>query len=178
MKRKIILVKELVGNSLERCSSIVFIVGSNFSVDDYMNGESEVCLVGTVKVCYCFASESREGLIRSCWNFDHKRRPQVSEIVEFLASNPRIISPCVDVPLASVQMDDDTGQLQMKLPSMTFRKCSVSVNFTSPATAAACAYLREPLLSSTDPLSTTEPSQNVELNSETESENMRAVSMF
>lgn len=153
-------------------------MGSNFSVDDHMNGESEVCFVGIVKVCHCFASESREGLIQSCWNFDHKRRPQVSEIVEFLASNPRIISPCVDVPLASVQMDDDTGQLQMQLPSMTFRKCSVSVNFTSTAAADACASLREPLLSSTDPLSTTELSQNIELNSETEPENMQAVSMF
>lgn len=119
-----------------------------------------------------------EGLIRSCWNFDHKRRPHVSEIVEFLANNPRLISPCLDVPLASVQMDDDTGQLQMQLPNITFRKCSVSMNFTSPATTAACAYLREPLLSSTDPLSTTELSNNMELNSKTEPENMQAVSMF
>jgi len=129
-------------------------------------------------VCYRFAFEFREGLIRSCWNFDHKRRPQVSEIVEFLANNPRLISPCLDVPLASVQMDDNTGQLQVKLPNMTFRKCSLSMNFTSPATAAGCAYLREPLLSSTDPLSTTELSQNMELNSKTEPENVQAVSMF
>jgi hypothetical protein len=154
-------------------------VGSNFAVDDHMNGESDRnYFVGIVKMSYCFASESREGLIRSCWNFDHKRRPHVSEIVEFLANNPRLISPCLDVPLASVQMDDDTGQLQMQLPNITFRKCSVSMNFTSPATTAACAYLREPLLSSTDPLSTTELSNNMELNSKTEPENMQAVSMF
>lgn len=143
-----------------------------------MVNQTEICFAGILKACYCFAFEFREGLIRSCWNFEHKRRPQVSEIVEFLANNPRLISPCLDVPLASVQMDDDTGQLQMKLPNMTFRKCSVSMNFTSPATAAACAYLREPLLSSTDPLSTTELSQNMELNSKTEPENMQAVSMF
>jgi len=152
-------------------------MGSNF-IYDHMNGESEICFVGIVKVCYCFAFEFREGLIRSCWNFDHKRRPQLSEIVEFLANNPRLISPCLDMPLASVQMDDDTGQLQMKLPNLTFRKCSLSMNFTSPATAAACAYLREPLLSSTEPLSTTELSQNMELNSKTEPENVQAVSMF
>jgi hypothetical protein len=102
----------------------------------------------------------------------------VSEIVEFLANNPRLISPCLDVPLASVQMDDNTSQLQMQLPNMLFRKCSVSMNFTSPATASACAYLREPLLSYTDPLSTTELSKDIELNRNTDPENMQAVSMF
>jgi hypothetical protein len=154
-------------------------VGSNFAVDDHVNGESDRNLFcRNSKSVVFFFSESREGLIRSCWNFDHKRRPHVSEIVEFLANNPRLISPCLDVPLASVQMDDDTGQLQMQLPNITFRKCSVSMNFTSPATGASCAYLREPLLSSTDPLSTTELSKNMEMNSETEPENMHAVSVL
>ncbi|XP_069698476.1 uncharacterized protein [Periplaneta americana] len=110
-----------------------------------------------------------EGLIRSCWNFDHKRRPHISEIVEFLANNPRLISPCLDVPLASVQMEDDTEHLDIQLPNVTFRKCSVSMNFITgsgvPSTdGSACAYVREPLLSSTHS-SSTELSKYMELNS-------------
>ncbi|CAG2057754.1 unnamed protein product [Timema podura] len=69
----------------------------------------------------------REGLIQSCWNNDHKKRPQASEIVEFLANNPRLLTPCLDIPLSSVQMED-TGQLEMTLPE-NFRKCSVSLSF-------------------------------------------------
>ncbi|XP_067007078.2 uncharacterized protein [Anabrus simplex] len=68
-----------------------------------------------------------ECLIQSCWNLDSKKRPRASEIVEFLANNPRLIAPCLDMPLASVQMED-TGQLEMQLPEK-FRKCSVSLSF-------------------------------------------------
>lgn len=64
-----------------------------------------------------------ESLIKSCWNSDYKKRPQASEIVEFLANNPRLLSPCLDVPLSSVQIED-TEQLEISL-----RKCSVSLNF-------------------------------------------------
>jgi hypothetical protein len=102
----------------------------------------------------------------------------VSEIVEFLANNPRLISPCLDVPLASVQMDDDTGQLEVRLQNMTFRKCSVSMNFTSSADAAACSYIREPLLSSTHSSSSTELSKYMALNSETEPDGMQAMSIL
>ncbi|PNF24218.1 hypothetical protein B7P43_G15826 [Cryptotermes secundus] len=119
-----------------------------------------------------------EGLIRSCWNFDHKRRPQVSEIVEFVANNPRLISPCLDVPLASVQMDDYAEQLEMGLPNITFRKCSVPMKFMSQTDAAACAYVREPLLLSTHSLSSTEFGKYMELNSEVEPGGMQPVSIL
>lgn len=71
----------------------------------------------------------REGLLKSCWNQDSKMRPAASEIVEFLANNPRLLAPCLDVPLSSVQMED-TGQLEMHLPEQ-FRKCSVSLSTKS-----------------------------------------------
>lgn len=53
---------------------------------------------------------------------DAKVRPTAKEIVEFLANNPRLVFPCLDVPLSSVQLED-TGQLEMHFPE-NFRKCS------------------------------------------------------
>lgn len=51
---------------------------------------------------------SRENLIRSCWTQQSDKRPRASEIVEFLANKPRIISPCIDnVPTLSVPHTDD-----------------------------------------------------------------------
>lgn len=60
--------------------------------------------------------------MKSCWQLDSKVRPTAKEIVEFLANNPRLVFPCLDVPLASVQLED-TGQMEMHLPE-NFRKCS------------------------------------------------------
>lgn len=64
--------------------------------------------------CYCltFNYYFREGLFRSCWSVDHTKRSTAPEIVEFLANNPRLLFPCLDVPLASVQIEH-SGQMQM-----------------------------------------------------------------
>ncbi len=45
-----------------------------------------------------------ETLLKTCWNMTPTKRPTSSEIVELLSNNPRLISPCIDVPLASVQV--------------------------------------------------------------------------
>lgn len=82
------------------------------------------------------------------------------------------------MPLASVQMDDDIGQLEMRLPNVTFRKCSVSMNFSPSADAAACAYAREPLLLSTNSSSSTELSKYMALNSEIEPDGVQAMSIL
>ncbi|XP_071449502.1 uncharacterized protein [Hetaerina americana] len=66
-----------------------------------------------------------EALLRSCWDLEVKKRMQASGIVDFLANNPRLISPCLDVPLASVQMED-SDQLDIHLPQR-LRKCSMSM---------------------------------------------------
>ncbi|XP_032691676.1 uncharacterized protein LOC116854152 isoform X2 [Odontomachus brunneus] len=71
-----------------------------------------------------------ENLMYSCWNVDHTKRPTAPYIVDFLATNPRIVSPCLDVPLASVQLEN-TGQLDIHL-SENIRKFSLSWPPESP----------------------------------------------
>ena len=58
------------------------------------------------------------------------KRPSASEIVELLSNTPRLIAPCVDVPLASVQVER-TDSLEM-IPSV--RKPSGSVSQTNKPT--------------------------------------------
>lgn len=60
----------------------------------------------------------------SCWNVDHTKRPTAPEIVDFLATNPRIIAPCLDVPLSSVQLEH-TAQVDIQLTENN-RKVSFS----------------------------------------------------
>ena len=43
--------------------------------------------------------------MRACWSHSPAKRPTAVEIVELLNSNPRLVSPCIDVPLASVQIE-------------------------------------------------------------------------
>ena len=50
-------------------------------------------------ICNC-----RETLLKSCWNKTPTQRPTAAELVELLSNNPRLITPCIDVPLASVQV--------------------------------------------------------------------------
>ena len=54
----------------------------------------------------------RASLLRSCWSPTPTKRPSASEVVELLYNNPRLISPCIDVPLASVQIER-TDSLEM-----------------------------------------------------------------
>merc|ERR1719510_2180567 len=60
-----------------------------------------------------------ENLLKSCWNMTATKRPSASEIVELLYNNPRLISPCIDVPLASVQIErkDSLELIPKKSPS-------------------------------------------------------------
>ena len=44
-------------------------------------------------------------MLKSCWSHTPSKRPTAGEIVELLNSNPRLVSPCIDVPLASVQIE-------------------------------------------------------------------------
>ncbi|XP_063891136.1 uncharacterized protein LOC110381996 [Helicoverpa armigera] len=50
-----------------------------------------------------------EGLIKSCWQQEHKARPSAAEVAAFLAESPRLLAPCLDVPLDALPLDLDCG---------------------------------------------------------------------
>lgn len=68
-----------------------------------------------------------ETLLRSCWSITPTKRPTGGEVAELLGNNPRLVSPCIDVPLASVQIER-TDSLEM-IPNM--RKPSGSISQTN-----------------------------------------------
>ncbi|EZA52311.1 Insulin receptor [Ooceraea biroi] len=83
-----------------------------------------------------------ESLMYSCWNVDHTTRPTAPEIVDYLAMNPRIVSPCLDVPLSSVQLEH-TGEFDIDL-SKTNRKFSISWPSQRPSQSYESQSLNSP----------------------------------
>ena len=57
------------------------------------------------------------------------RRPSAAEIVEVLGNNPRLVSPCIDVPLASVQVER-TDSLEMIPRTGLATGCSATTEYT------------------------------------------------
>ena len=51
-------------------------------------------------------------MLRTCWSHTPTKRPTAGEIVELLYNTPRLVSPCIAVPLASVQMER-SGHLEL-----------------------------------------------------------------
>ncbi|VVD05343.1 unnamed protein product, partial [Leptidea sinapis] len=48
------------------------------------------------------------GLIKSCWKTSYKARPTASDVAAFLADSPRLLTPCLDIPLDSLPLDADS----------------------------------------------------------------------
>lgn len=53
-------------------------------------------------------------MLYQCWSSDPARRPQAAAIVEFLASDPELITPCLDTPPASIVLEDTAKELDFK----------------------------------------------------------------
>ena len=87
--------------------------------------------------------------MRACWSHTSSKRPTAGEIVELLSSNPRLVSPCIDVPLASVQIeradDIDLGTKHAKPSVLTSQKSRIqlivsNVKDRSPPDDGSSAY--------------------------------------
>lgn len=74
--------------------------------------------------------------MKSCFARDPKVRPAASTIVEYLANAPRLLNPCMDVPLQSITLDDGDGRdgldHDFTISKVDMRKSSTNSNFNSP----------------------------------------------
>ena len=75
----------------------------------------------------------RASLLRSCWSPTPARRPTASTVLELLQSSPRLLTPSIDVPLASVQIERSD---EIELAPSRHRKPSSA----APARAATAEY--------------------------------------
>lgn len=55
-----------------------------------------------------------EALLLRCWSSKPAERPQAAAIVEILATDPELITPCLDVPAASIDLEDTIEELCVK----------------------------------------------------------------
>ncbi|XP_037902536.1 atrial natriuretic peptide receptor 2-like isoform X2 [Hermetia illucens] len=62
-----------------------------------------------------------EGLMKACWSQDYKKRPSPSEIVEYISNYPRLLTPCLDVPISSVEMPETESDQMELLPRLRKR---------------------------------------------------------
>jgi len=67
----------------------------------------------------------REQLLKSCWVLDAPKRPHAAEIVEFLANNPRIVSPCLDSKFIGNKCFESTFKFTLSL----ITRLSISIQF-------------------------------------------------
>nr|XP_023022017.1 receptor-type guanylate cyclase gcy-18-like [Leptinotarsa decemlineata] len=79
-----------------------------------------------------------DGLIRSCWKREAKERPTASQMVEFLANNPRLLTPCLEGPISSLQIgDSDQLEMVLKDTKVSPTKSTSSTTFRSPSSVFA-----------------------------------------
>ncbi|XP_045472774.1 uncharacterized protein LOC123679301 isoform X2 [Harmonia axyridis] len=71
-----------------------------------------------------------EGLMKSCWNRTAKARPQAKEIVAYIACYKDLLTPCLDAPLSSVQIEN-SDELEMRFPNRKGSTTPTTKNFPS-----------------------------------------------
>lgn len=86
-----------------------------------------VVLPPVVRILVEFVT-ARAELLLSCWLVKPDRRPDARDIVELLGIQfPRLISPCLDVPLSVVPIEGSEGHPNIEVDLNTNRKHSLSL---------------------------------------------------
>ena len=62
-------------------------------------------------------------------SYESHLRPSLDKILDYLDRNPKFLSPCLDLPMKSVVMED-TNSLEMALPS-----CQNTISLSTPLTS-------------------------------------------
>lgn len=96
------------------------------------------------KICLFF----RERLLLSCWSRNPLDRPTFNEMMETLTAWPRLITPCLELPSAAVQMND-TDSLEIVLPTEQTCRRSSAPNARLPNTRVRHLSGNETLLNTT-----------------------------
>lgn len=68
--------------------------------------------------------------MKSCWNRTAKARPQAKEIVAYIACYKDLLTPCLDAPLSSVQIEN-SDELEMRFPNRKGSTTPTTKNFPS-----------------------------------------------
>ncbi|KAK7078148.1 hypothetical protein SK128_007038 [Halocaridina rubra] len=91
-----------------------------------------------------------ERILKSCWSKDPYSRPTFNEMLENLTMSPRLITPCLGVPSAAVQMTG-TESLEMVIapPETGYRRRSVP-NVRNPSASVVTTYGNESKLHSNE----------------------------
>lgn len=63
-----------------------------------------------------YLSYDRERLLLSCWSMNPQHRPTFTEMAETLNMWPRLITPCLELPTAAIQIND-TDSVDLALPT-------------------------------------------------------------
>lgn len=64
-----------------------------------------------------------EKLIKACWNYESKFRPRATDIIALMEQLPLLVSPCLDVPITSVELHENNEPINIDLlAKMGFKK--------------------------------------------------------
>lgn len=99
---------------------------SNNQVLEHVRGGNTITIPKGVK-------PQLERLLLSCWSMNPHDRPTFNEMMETLTMWPRLITPCLEVPSAAVQIND-TDSLELVLPTEQSCRRSSAPNTRLPNT--------------------------------------------
>ncbi|KAG0710467.1 Tyrosine-protein kinase Fer [Chionoecetes opilio] len=99
---------------------------SNNQVLEHVRSGNTISLPKSVK-------PQLERLLLSCWSMNPQHRPTFNEMSETLTMWPRLITPCLELPIAALQFND-TDSVDLALPVDQTCRRSSAPNTRLPAT--------------------------------------------